>query len=422
MARNDRDMPSAPSAAIVDEQTQRAAMGTSTPTRTTSPASARRFEETGAGFPDPVVEDVAEWVKAGTVQTADGPVDVNANGFAADGSKPVAKVKKKVVSVYTDEKTGDVIDVYEDGTEEVRTKGTKIIDAQKAAEAAAAERLAGRESAFDILQREFTEKGLGFLVEAAKNAIMNEETEAGRLLALRSSPAYEQRFSANEQRKLKGLRVLDERSYLALEDQYQEVMRQYGLPESYYAKDTTGKQVGFEQLIANDVSNLELGDRLMAAQDRVLNANPEVLKALKDFYPDIKNGDILAYTLDPKNAIKDIQRKVTAAEIGGAAMQSGLTANLARAQELQKMGVDKASATEGYSAIGAGLQRGSELASIYGESPYSQATAESEVFKLTGAQEARKQRQKVTGLEKATFGGQTGLTTGALARDRAGGY
>jgi hypothetical protein len=421
MARNDRDMPSAPSAAIVDEQTQRAAMGTSTPTRTTSPASARRFEETGAGFPDPVVKDVAEWVKAGTVQTADGPVDVNANGLAADGSKPVAKVKPKVVSVYTDEKTGDVIDVYEDGTEEVRKKGTVKLDATKAAEATAAERLAGKVSAFDILQREFTEKGLGFLVEAAKNAIMNEETEAGRLLALRSSPAYEQRFSANEQRKLKGLRVLDERSYLALEDQYQEVMRQYGLPESYYAKDDTGKQTGFEQLIANDVSNLELGDRLMAAQDRVLNANPEVLKALKDFYPDIKNGDILAYTLDPKNAIKDIQRKVTAAEIGGAAMQSGLTANLARAQELQKMGVDKASATEGYSAIGAGLQRGSELASIYGESPYSQATAESEVFKLTGAQEARKQRQKVTGLEKATFGGQSGLTGGALARDRAGG-
>jgi hypothetical protein len=421
MARNDRDMPSAPSAAIVDEQTQRAAMGTSTPTRTTSPASARRFEETGAGFPDPVVEDVAEWVKAGTVQTADGPVDVNANGLAADGSKPVAKVKPKVVSVYTDEKTGDVIDVYEDGTEEVRKKGTVKLDATKAAEATAAERLAGKVSAFDILQREFTEKGLGFLVEAARNAIMNEETDAGRILALRSSPAYVQRFSANEQRKLKGLRVLDEASYLAMEDQYQEVMRQYGLPESYYAKDTTGKQVGFEQLIANDVSNLELGDRLMAAQDRVLNANPEVLKALKDFYPDIKNGDILAYTLDPKNAIKDIQRKVTAAEIGGAAMQSGLTTNLARAQELQKMGVDKGSATEGYSAIGAGLQRGSELASIYGESPYSQATAESEVFKLTGAQEARKQRQKVTGLEKATFGGQSGLTGGALARDRAGG-
>ena len=422
MARNDRDMPSAPSAAIVDEQTQRAAMGTSAPARLQSPASARRFEETGAGFPNPVVEDVAEWVKAGTVQTADGPVDVDANGFAADGSKPVAKVKKKVASTYTDEKTGDVIDVYEDGTEEVRKQGTKIIDAQTAAEAAAAATLGKKTSAFDILLREFKANGLEFLVTAAEAAIMNEETDAGRLLALRNSDAYKVRFSANAQRIAKGLTALDERSYLAMEDKYQEVMRQAGLPESYYAKDATGKQIGFEQLIANDVSNIELGDRLMAAQDRVLNANPEVLNALKQFYPDIKNGDILAYTLDPKNAIKDIQRKVTAAEIGGAAMQSGLTTNLARAQELQKMGVDKASATEGYSAIGAGLQRGSELASIYGESPYSQATAESEVFKLTGAQEARKQRQKVTGLEKATFGGQTGLTTGALARDRAGGY
>jgi hypothetical protein len=62
------------------------------------------------------------------------------------------------------------------------------------------------------------------------------------------------------------------------------------------------------------------------------------------------------------------------------------------------------------------------LASIYGEDPYTQATAETEIFNVPGAQEARKQRQKITGLEKATFGGQSGLTSGALARDRAGGY
>jgi hypothetical protein len=231
-----------------------------------------------------------------------------------------------------------------------------------------------------------------------------------------------QRFSANEQRKLKGLTVLNEASYLALEDQYQEVMRHYGLPASYYAKDATGKQIGFEQLIANDVSNVELGDRLMAAQDRVLKANPEVLQALKSFYPDIKNGDILAYTLDPKNAIKEIQRKVTTAEIGGAAARSGLTTNVSDAEYLQRYGVTKETADQGYTTIAGGLQRGSQLASIYGEDPYTQATAEQEVFNVPGAQDARKQRQKITGLEKATFGGQSGLTSGALARDRAGGY
>ncbi len=113
--------------------------------------------------------------------------------------------------------------------------------------------------------------------------------------------------------------------------------------------------------------------------------------------------------------------KVTAAEIGGAALQAGLTTGMTRAEELRNAGIDKAAATAGYSTIGAGLQRGSELASIYGENPYTQTTAESEIFKLSGQQEARKQRQKVTGLEKATFGGQSGLTAGALARDRAGG-
>jgi hypothetical protein len=277
------------------------------------------------------------------------------------------------------------------------------------------------ESAYNILYKKFSELGIGSLVQEVERYIKDGLSEDELTLRLRETESYQKRFGANKQRIGKGLAALSEAAYIAMEDQYQEVMRQYGLPASYYEKDSMGTQKGFEDLLANDVSNTELEDRLMVAQDRVLKSDPNILKALKDFYPDIKNGDILAYTLDPKNAIKNIQSKVTAAEIGGAALSQNLTTNLARAEELQKMGVNKAAATEGYSTIGAGLQRGSELASIYGQSPYSQATAESEVFKLTGQQEARKQRQKVTGLEKATFGGQTGVTSGALARDRAGG-
>jgi hypothetical protein len=240
-------------------------------------------------------------------------------------------------------------------------------------------------------------------------------------LALAGTTQYQDRFKANEARKLAGLRALSPAEYIRLEDQYQEIMRNYGLPASYYTKDATGKQVGFEKFIAGDVSAVELEDRIATAQNRVLKANPEVSTALKQFYPDITNGDILAYTLDPSKGLEDIKRKVTAAEIGGAALQAGLTTGMTRAEELRNAGIDKAAATAGYSTIGAGLQRGSELASIYGENPYTQTTAESEIFKLSGQQEARKQRQKVTGLEKATFGGQSGLTAGALARDRAGG-
>ena len=301
-----------------------------------------------------------------------------------------------------------------------------LLQQQKDAQAAAD--LRDRQSAYDILYNEFSAYGLGGLVEDVKYLLQSDVSPSQFSLELKNTKSYKDRFAANENRIKAGLRALSPAEYIGLEDQYQEIMRNYGLPAAYYTKDGTGKQVGFEKFIAGDVSAVELEDRIGTAQKRVINANPEVSAALKQFYPDITNGDILAYTLDPTKGLEDIKRKVTAAEIGGAAMtpknaagQQILTTSEARAMQLAGYGVDKAMATEGYSTIGAGLQRGSELASIYQQDPYTQTTAEEEVFKLSGQTEARKKRQKITGLEKAAFGGQTGLTSGALARDRAGG-
>jgi hypothetical protein len=279
-----------------------------------------------------------------------------------------------------------------------------------------------RQSAYDILYNEFSNYGLSGLVEDVRYLLESNVSPSQFSLELKNRPAYQNRFAANKERIAKGLRALSPAEYIDLEDQYQNVMRNYGLPASYYTKDTTGKQAGFEKFLAGDVSSAELENRIVTAQDRVINASPQISQALKQFYPDITNGDILAYTLDPRNAIKEIQRKVTTAEIGGAALQAGLQTGVNRADVLRAAGVTKESAEQGFGTIAGGLQRGSQLASIYGEDPYTQATAETEVFRLSGQQEARKQRQKITGLEKATFGGQTGITSGALARDRAGGY
>ena len=285
------------------------------------------------------------------------------------------------------------------------------------------EKKANKISAYNLLYDEFDKYGLGTLVSDIRNILVEGSLDPNEFsLKVRGTDAYKARFIANEARLAKGLKALSPAQYIALEDQYQEVMRQYGLPETYYAKTSTGVQEGFRKLIENDVSNIELEDRISTAQKRVLNANPEVTQAIRQFYPDITNADILAYTLDPKNAIENIKRKVTTAEIGGAALQAGLQTGLTRAEQLRAAGVTKETAQQGYGTIAGGLQRGSQLASIYGEDPYTQTTAETEVFNIAGAQEARKQRQKITGLEKATFGGQSGISSGALARDRAGAY
>jgi hypothetical protein len=277
-------------------------------------------------------------------------------------------------------------------------------------------------SAYALLLSEFTKYGLEALVTPLKNLVQEGLTKEEFSLALQNTDAYQKRFGANTDRIAKGLSALSPAEYIGLEDQYQNIMRNYGLPASYYTKGSLGVQEGFNKLLANDVSAIELEDRVVTAQKRVLDAPPEVTTALRQFYPDITNGDILAYTLDPTKGLTEIKRKITAAEIGGAAIGAGLTTSLTDAEYLRRYGVTAETAREGYSAIGGGLQRGSQLASIYGESPYTQATAEEEVFKLPGQTEAQQKRRKIIGLEKAEFGGQTGVTSGALGRDRAGSF
>ena len=279
---------------------------------------------------------------------------------------------------------------------------------------------AERRSAYDLLLSEFKQYGLDALVTPLKSLIEEGISPSEFTLRLRETDAYKKRFAANAQRVAKGLRALSEAEYIGIEDQYQDVMRRYGMPESYYTKGELGIQSGFEKFLSNDVSAVELEDRIQTAQNRVVNSNPEVAKALKEFYPGISNGDILAYVLDPANAIEQIKRKVTAAEIGGAAIQSGLKTGLTRAEELAAAGITKAQAQQGFQTVAEVAPRGGQLAEIYKQDPYTQTTAEQEVFGIAGSVDAAKQRKKLTQLETAAFSASAG--TGAIARDRAGSF
>jgi hypothetical protein len=284
--------------------------------------------------------------------------------------------------------------------------------------------------AYQRLYDEFNALGLGALVSDAKDLLMKSTSIAGMPDALRGTKAYKNRFSANDARIAAGLTALSPADYLGKEDKYQTIMRNYGLPASYYSVGINGKQEGFDKLLANDVSSVELEDRILTAQQRVLNANPEVLSAIKNFYGDsITNGDILGYVLNPQQGLADIKKKVTAAEIQGAANTFGLNkitaestpdqikALEARANALAGYGVNKAEAQRGYAQVAEMAPIGSQLADIYKQTPYTQQTAESEVFGTSGAAAAKEQRKKLTALETAQFGGSSGV--GALGRDKA---
>jgi len=298
-----------------------------------------------------------------------------------------------------------------------------LTDAAVAKNATSAAAAADRQSAYDLLYAQFASYGLGSLVEPLRGLIQSGASPAEFSIKLRESEPYKKRFSANQQRVSKGLKAISEAEYLGLEDQYQNILRNAGLPESYWKRGDLGVQEGFTNFIANDVSAVELEDRVSTAQQRVLYANPEVSIALKTFYPDISNGDLLAYALDPTKGLEQIKRRITAAEIGSSAVQLGLATNVTDAEYLARYGVNKAQAQQGYRTAAEILPVASKLGDIYskqGLGPYTQQTAEQEIFNVPGAAEAAAKRRKLSELEQASFSGKAGM--GALARDRAGAF
>jgi hypothetical protein len=298
---------------------------------------------------------------------------------------------------------------------------------QQAAAEVEARRRAGQ-SAYDLLLSEFTQYGLGSLVEPLKTLIQSGPSSSELTLALRATDAYKKRFAANPERIKKGYAALNEASYLALEDGFQDVMRNYGLPASYYSKDSMGRQAGFEILIGGNVKVPELEERIILGKNELLEAPVKTRQAFTQFFPSITEGDILGYVLNPEKGLSEIKRKVSAAQIGGAFLgtktTSGatLTTSLGRAEELARAGVTGTTAKQVATAIGGGLERGRQLTSFYEQPAYTQAMAEEELFNLPGQTEAKEKRKKVIGLEGAEFGKRTGLTSGALSQNRAGSY
>jgi hypothetical protein len=298
------------------------------------------------------------------------------------------------------------------------TTGTTLkTPEQMAADAAKAQAQGERQSAYDLLYSQFKLYGLESLVEPLKGLITSGASPAEFTIKLRDSDAYKLRFAANAKRIANGFKAIDEATYLDLEDRYQSLMMNYGVPDSYYKKGAMGVQEGFEKLIANNVDAVTLEERIMEGV-KINQGSKALIATAKQFYPSLTDGDFLAYAIDPKNALSEIRRKVTAAEIGSAQIGAGLAATVGGAEELARAGVTGKQYQQAASTIAEASMRGGQLADIYKRSPYTQQTAESLLLDLPGSAEALKETKKLTALESAKFGGAAGA--GAIARDRAG--
>jgi hypothetical protein len=277
--------------------------------------------------------------------------------------------------------------------------------------------------AFALLKSVFTSYGLAEMVPSITKLMQANVGPNQAALMLKTDPTYNapylKRFAGNVARQAAGKNALDEATYLSLENKFREQLSAYG-------QDKYATQDEFANLIGNDIAPTELGSRLDLAVNQVQNADPNILSTLKQFYPTISQADLVGYFLKPDTALVDLQQKVTASEIGAAALQQNLAPlSTDRMIELQKLGVDQNAARTGFQNVATVLPEAKKLSSIYGEADinYTQQTGEEEF--LQGTASAARKRKQLAQLERASFSGDSGVdaTRGSsLARNMQGSF
>lgn len=324
--------------------------------------------------------------------------------------------------------------------------------------------------AFALVRYTFQQYGLDELVPAIEGMMKNDVGPREAEVRLKTDPEYNyekdatgkfdynkpkgyaKRFAGNTARTKAGLNALSESEYLSIEDSYSQILRSYG-QQGLFGADATTKRAKAAELIGSDISPVELKDRVELAVNRVQNADPNIKRAFASYYPGLQDADLVSFLLNPKENLATLTEKVKASEVAGAAAEFGFgpgaptAAQMAqinalptefqrknaleglqlgyaqefvkRAEEFAKYGVDLQTARQGYAAIAGGLEQGQKIAARYG-GQYTLGEAEQEVFK--GNVEAQRKRKRFASLERAAFGGQTGVTSGSLGKKGSGAF
>ena len=226
---------------------------------------------------------------------------------------------------------------------------------------------------------------------------------------LANTDAYKTRFAGNEARRQKGLPALSPAEYLSVEQSYRQVMSQAGLPVGYYDQPSD-----FQNLIANDVSPSEAQRRVTVAGDLLNNIDPGVKAQWSQWYT---KGDIIAYALDPSRATAVLERQYRAAEAGAFGSNQGLTLTAGQAESVAATGASESDLRQGMATVSALASSGAKLSGIYGGT-YTQQDALNETFAADAV--ATEKRRKLASQERATFGGNSGVTDKSLSRQVSG--
>jgi len=259
-----------------------------------------------------------------------------------------------------------------------------------------------QKNALELLKERFAAYGLGsdeFVAAIRQSILDNTDAEgnvaqASAAAAIRATPAYQQRFAGNIARRntiqaeiaagrTPAMSELSEASYIQAEDNYKEVLRKQGVPESFYNNTTY-----LSRLIGNDLSVDEVNSRASLAKQAAQQVNPEIRQQLQSLYG-VSENQIAGFFLDPELGRQNIDAVAAgnAAIVSAAAQRSGMTLSREQSERLaQTISPENQQAIEssklfGQTSITAGLTSESvsgEKASVSAEDVILAATGDVE--------------------------------------------
>jgi hypothetical protein len=280
-----------------------------------------------------------------------------------------------------------------------------------------------RKTALDILKESikpyFSQSGDEVFINQLSSIIDNYAkqgygSEEISVLLPQSEP-YQTRFVGNRGRLAAGLSALSPAAYINAENDYNEILKRFNLSD-------LARRETFSELISGQVSADELTDRVVNVFDRIRNADP-ALRAEMDRVEALSRGqlsdaDFAKALLTGETGANELKRKIATAEISAEARQRNLS--VARAQELQQLGITREEARTGFETISQAQPVFEKLTGIYDreqlDPEQSQTELEREVFQGM----ASERRKRVTQREQASFAGASGLASSALSSQRAG--
>lgn len=268
-----------------------------------------------------------------------------------------------------------------------------------------------QQSAFDFMNGLLSEYRLGDLSDTLKQLILAGDTDPNVLsLKLQDTAAWKQRFAGNEMLRNSGHNVLSVDQYLATENSYLAVMKQYGLPAGFYDDNAD-----FAKFIGEGVSPAELQQRASAYADLANREDPAITAQLASL--GISQGALAAYMMDPDRAAPLIQRMYTSTLVGAAARRNGLIGT--DVGHLADIGVTEQQAIQGYGEIAQELPTLTKLGDIYHQD-ITQSDLEGAIFDSNAAD--LNKRKKLASQERASFTGSSGIVQGSLNRNTSGSY